>query len=106
MDTSQLDPIVKAAIEAMNTRDRQQWSALFADSITLSDDGTARDFTQWSDSELFGKNKAYLKSIDRVGDNGLTLYGKFHSDRWSEFNTFMKFKVEGGKITRLDVGQA
>jgi len=63
------------------------------------------DFTEWSESELFGDSKAYLMSIDRVEDNGLTLYGKFHSDQWGEFETFMRFHVQGNKIARLDVGQ-
>ena len=57
-------------------------SKLFASNVTLTDDGNPPEFTQWSDSELFGSDKAYLMSIDRVEDNGLTIYGKFHSDRW------------------------
>jgi hypothetical protein len=61
--------------------------ASFAQGATLSDDGNARDFTELSDSELFGKDKAHLMSIDRVEDSGLTLYGKFHVDRWGEFDT-------------------
>jgi hypothetical protein len=99
------NPLVKAAIEAMNARDRQSWFNLFASDVTLTDDGNANDFTQWSDSELFGEDKAYLMSIDRVENNGLTIYGKFHSDRWGEFDTFMKFKIQDNKITQLDVGQ-
>jgi hypothetical protein len=106
MNTEQLtNPLVKAAIEALNARDRQGWFSLFASDTTLTDDGNVREFTQWSDSELFGNDKAYLMSIDRVEDNGLTIYGKFHSGRWGEFDTFMKFKVQDNKIIRLDVGQ-
>ena len=99
------NPLVKAAIEAMNAGDDQRWFRLFADGAILTDDDNARDFTEWSDSELFGTDKAYMMSIDRVEENGLTIYGKFHSDRWGEFETFMKFKVQGNKIIRLDVGQ-
>ena len=84
MNTGQLtNPLAKAAIEALNARDRQAWFALFASGdatgATLTDDGDVRDLTEWSDSELFGASKSYLMSIDWVEDNGLTVYGKFHS---------------------------
>jgi hypothetical protein len=106
MSTAQFtNPVVKAAIEAMNGGDRQGWFKLFAKGAMLTDDGTVREFTHWSDSELFGKRKAYLMSIDRVEDDGLSIYGKFHSDRWGEFDTFMKFTIQDNKIIRLDVGQ-
>lgn len=106
MNTNKLtNPLVKAAIEAMNGRDRDGWFKLFADDTKLTDDGNENDFAAWSDSEFFGDTKAYLKSVDRVEANGLTIYGKFHSDRWGEFDTFMTFQVQGDKITRLDVGQ-
>lgn len=106
MDTTRLtNPLVKAAIEALNARNRQGWFDLFAKDVTLTDDGSARDFTHWSDSEFFGKDKTYLKSIDHVEDDGLTIYGRLHSDKWGEFDTFMKFKIHDNKIIRLDVGQ-
>lgn len=105
-NTDNLNPVVKAAIEAMNAHDREGRFTSFADGAALTDDGNPHDFTAWSDSELFGKDKAYLKSIERVEDNGLTLCGKFHSDRWGKFDTFMKFKVQGDKIIQMDVGLA
>ncbi|MEO8393889.1 MAG: hypothetical protein ABI700_12935 [Chloroflexota bacterium] len=99
------NPLVKAAIEAMNARDRQGWLRLFADGAALSDDGYLRDLIHWSDHELFGKHKSYLKSINRVEDNGLSIYGTFYSDRWGEFETFMRFNIFDNQITRLDLGQ-
>jgi hypothetical protein len=106
VDTAQLmNPLVQAAIEALNAHNRQGWFDLFANDVTLTDDGNERDFNQWSDSEFFGKDKTYLKSIDHEEDDGLTIYGRLHSDRWGEFDTFMKFKIQGDKIIRLDVGQ-
>jgi hypothetical protein len=96
---------VKAALEAMNAHDRQGWVNLFATGATLTDDRGEQEFTQWSDSELFGNDKAYLMSIDRVEDDGLTIYGMFHSDQWGEFETFMRFKIQDNKIIQLDVGQ-
>lgn len=107
MDTTQLtNAVVRAAIETMSARDREGWLKLFAHDATLTDDGTERGVIEWSDSELFGSDRAYLKSIDWLEDGGLTIYGKFHSDRWGEFDTFMRFQLHGDWITRLDVGQA
>lgn len=107
MNPEQLtNPLVKAAIEAMNARDRERWFGLFADDVTFTDDGSEMAFVEWSDHDLFSESKAYLMSIDRVEDDGLTVYGMFHSDQWGEFDTFLKFEIQGDKITRLDVGQA
>ena len=99
------DPIVTAAIIAMNTGDRAGWFDLFAADATLTDDGNAADFRRWSDSELFGDSRGYVTKVERVEDNGRTLYARFHSDKWGDFLTFMKFEIVGGKITRLDVSQ-
>jgi hypothetical protein len=60
---------------------------------------------EWSERELFGSAIAYLASVDKVEDGGLTIYGKFHSDQWEDFKTFMRFHVENDKITKLEVGQ-
>ncbi|MFL6469828.1 MAG: hypothetical protein ACJ71H_03145 [Nitrososphaeraceae archaeon] len=32
-------------------------------------------------------------------------YGKFHSDQWGDFKTFIRFHVEDDKITKLEVGE-
>jgi hypothetical protein len=99
------NPLVKAAIEALNARDSEGWFKLFADDVTMTDDGNPHDFKQWAEHEFFGSSRTYLKSIERVEDDGLTLYGRLHSDQWGEFDTFMKFQTDGDKIRRLDVGQ-
>ncbi|HKH86908.1 MAG TPA: hypothetical protein VKA40_10180 [Nitrososphaera sp.] len=98
--------IVKSAIEAMNSRNKKQWYALFSDNPTFTDDGNFHDFTDWCEKELFGSSLAYLASIDKVEDRGLTIYGRFHSDQWGDFKTFLKFHVDNGKITKMAVGQA
>jgi hypothetical protein len=98
-------PIVRSAIEAMNSRNKKQWYGLFSDKPELIDDGNPQDFKEWSQRELFGSSVAYLASIDKVEDGGLTIYGKFHSDQWGDFKTFMRFHVENNKITKLEVGQ-
>jgi hypothetical protein len=97
--------IVKSAIEAMNGRNKKQWYALFSDKPAFTDDGNPHDFTDWCEKELFGTSLAYLSSIDKVEDGGLTVYGRFHSDQWGDFRTFLKFHVDNGKITKMAVGQ-
>jgi hypothetical protein len=99
------DPVVRSAIEALNQRDREQWYRSFSDHPALTDDGIAHEFTEWCESELFGASLAYLASIDSVEDGGLTIYGEFHSDQWGDFKTFLRFRVENGVITKMDVGQ-
>jgi hypothetical protein len=75
-------PIVKLAIEAMNSWSNKQWYALFSDSPTFTDDGNPHDFTKWCERELFGSSRAYLASIDKIENGGLTIYSRFHLDQW------------------------
>lgn len=96
--------VVRAAIEAVNGRDRKRWYALFTDKPAFSDDGVPREFARWCDDELFGSHAAYLISVDKVEDGGLTFYARYHSDKWGDFKTFWRFVVRAGKISKLDVG--
>jgi hypothetical protein len=99
------NPIIKSAIEAMNDRNKKQWYELFSDNPLFTDDGNPYDFTRWCERELFGSSVAYLASVDKVQDRGLMIYGRFHSDQWGDFKTFLRFHVENGKISKMDVGQ-
>ena len=38
------NPIVKSAIEAMNSKNKKQWYQLFFDNPALTDDGNLHDF--------------------------------------------------------------
>ena len=100
-----IDPIVKAALDAMRDGDRDAWLGLFADDTVLTDDGTERDFKQWSDGEIFGAGKGRITSVTEVADRGTTIHASFHSARWGDFKTFWKFAIQGGKIARLVVGE-
>ena len=108
------EPLVLQAVKAMSDNDRAAWMALFSKDAVVTDDGKPHDFTDWSDTEVFGKKRAYVvlgksrgyfTSIKRVTNNGTFIYGKFHSDRWGELDVFSHFHVRDGKIVRLDVGQ-
>lgn len=107
MNLDQLtNPTVRAAVQAMNDGDRAAWFRQFTSNPILTDDDNPRDFTAWSDSELFGKIRGWITSLDKVEDDGLLLYAKFHSDRWGDFKTTWKFSIRNGQIARLDVAQA
>jgi hypothetical protein len=97
------DAVVRSAIVALNDRDEERWFGLFS-KPAFTDDGNQHDFVKWCEGELFGSARAWIISIDRVEDGGLTFYAKYHSDKWGDFQTFWKFVVEKGRITKLDVG--
>lgn len=97
------DQVVRSAVLALNARDRRGWFELFS-KPAFSDDGIARDFVKWCDEELFGRATARILSIDKVEGGGLTFYALYHSDKWGDFQTFWKFVVKDGKVTKLDVG--
>ena len=96
--------IVKAALESLGKGDEKAWFALFTVNAELYDDGNKRDFRKFSGSAL-GHER--FMSIDKVENNGLDIYGRFHSDQWGDFKTYFKFFINAdNKIARLDIGQA
>lgn len=96
--------MVRSAVEAINRREKKRWFSLFTDRPSFSDDGVPREFVRWCEDELFGSHVAYVISVDRVEDGGMTFYARYHSDKWGDFKTFWKFGLEGGRISKLDVG--
>jgi hypothetical protein len=105
MNTEKLsNPIVKQAIDALQSGDKQAWFSLFTNDAQLFDDGNKMDFKSFFEKAL-GHER--FTSIDKVEQNGLHLYGKFHSDKWGDFKTYFKFTIGGGnKISKLEIGQA
>ncbi len=104
MDLSKLtNPRVREAIEALQAGNKTVWLSLFAVNVKLTDDGSPRDFTAFS-NEAIGHER--FTSIDKVDNNGLDVHGSFHSDRWGDFRTYFKFHLgDDGKFSRLDIGQ-
>lgn len=96
--------VVRSAVLALNGMDKKGWFELFSEKPEFSDDGIPRDLAKWCGEELFGSAQAYITSIDRVEEGGLTFYARYHSDKWGDFKTFWRFKVEDGKVSKLDVG--
>ncbi len=104
MDLSRLtNRRVREAIEALQAGNKAEWLSLFATNVKLTDDGSPRHFTTFS-SDAIGHER--FTSIDRVDNNGLDVYGSFHSDRWGDFRAYFKFHPGAdGKFVGLDIGQ-
>lgn len=105
MNTDMLtNPTVKKAINALQFADKDTWFSLFTEDATLYDDGNKMEFRRFFEKAI-GHER--FTSIDKVEDNGLSLFGKFHSDQWGDFKTYFRFRINAaGKIDRLDIGQA
>jgi hypothetical protein len=98
------NPTVRGAVEALQTGDKEAWASQFAADATLFDDGEPRSLAEFTRDAL-GHER--FTSIDRIETHGLHLTGRFHSDRWGDFDTYFKFTLgPTGKIERLDIGQA
>jgi hypothetical protein len=105
MDTSKItNKVAKSAFEAWQNGNSKLWLSLFAENPKLLDDGHIRNFKNFS-TEVIGHER--FTSIDKVEDNGLSIYGQFHSDTWGDFKTYFKFHIDNnGKIYQLEIGQA
>ena len=104
MDTSKLtNPTVKAALDAWQKGDSKTFLSFFVPDAKLYDDGNPRDFNGFVKSAC-GHER--FVSIDKVEDNGATIYGKFHTESWGDFRTYFKFHQNAdGKFDRLEIGQ-
>ncbi len=101
--TSLINPALKAAVDALHDHDRKAWLGLFTPDAELYDDGHKQDLARWSNHAI--DQNEYFTSIDRIEENGLCIYGRYHSDQWGDFKTFFKVCLQNDKIRRLDVGQ-
>ena len=105
MDTSKLtNETVKKAFDAWQNGNSKLFLSFFTSDAKLYDDGSPRNFSSFV-KDACGHEK--FTSIDKVENNGLDIYGKFHTESWGDFKTYFKFQINAeGKITRLDIGQA
>lgn len=98
------NPKVKVAIEAWQKGDTALWLSFFTTDAQLLDDGHPRDFKKFS-TEAIGHER--FTGIDKVEDNGMSVYGYFHSDTWGDFKTYFKFHLDDtGRFDKLEIGQA
>lgn len=105
MDISKLtNETVKIAFEAWQNGDNKIFLSYFTSDAKLYDDGNPRDFLKFV-KDACGHEK--FTSIDKVENNGLDIFGNFHTESWGDFKTYFKFQINSeGKINRLDIGQA
>lgn len=104
MNTDKLtNAIVKSAIEAWQKGDKQMFLFFCVHDAKLFDDGNPRDFQKFV-KDACGHER--FTSIDKVENNGLDIFGQFHTESWGDFKTYFKFQLTDNKITRLDIGQA
>lgn len=105
MNTEKLtNSTVKKAIDALQHADSKAWFALFTEDAVLYDDGNKMNFRRFFEKAI---GHEHFTSIDKVENNGLDLYGRFHSDQWGDFKSYFRFHINAdGKIDRLDIGQA
>ncbi|MDO5609124.1 MAG: hypothetical protein Q4G08_11785 [Capnocytophaga sp.] len=96
--------IAKSAVEALQDGNSNRWLSFFTDNVKLLDDGHPRDFKKFS-TEAIGHE--HFTSIDKVEDNGQSVFGKFHTETWGDFKAYFKFHInQDGKIYQLEIGQA
>lgn len=104
-DTQDLvDPTVRAVVTAINDGDRSAFLATCTPDVTLTDDGTERDFEQWIDREIFSSNGRI--DVETQSDDGRSLVARYSNDTWGEMLTSWTFTVSGDKVTRIATGQA
>jgi hypothetical protein len=105
MNTDKLvNPVVRKAIEALQSGDKKTWFTFFTQDATLFDDGHKMNFRFFFEKTL-GHER--FTGIDKVENEGLDVYGPFHTEHWGDFKTYFKFHIRpDGKINRLDIGQA
>jgi hypothetical protein len=98
------NPPVKSAIEAWQKGDAKTFRSFFSLDAKLFDDGSVRDLSDFIQSAC-GQER--FTSIDKVENNGLDIYGHFHTQSWGDFKTYFKFHFNSErKIDRLEIGQA
>jgi hypothetical protein len=91
MNTDKLtNPTVRAAIDALQSGDREAWTELLERDAQLFDDGRLPSLDKFN-QEALGHER--FISIDRIENHGLDLIGHFHSDQWGNFRTYFRFQL-------------
>lgn len=103
-DAEVTEPAVRALIAAINDGDRDAFFAALSPDATMSDDGTDRDLTEWSEREIFSAH-GHLDVVSAV-DGGRELIAAYRNDTWGEMRTRWAFTISNGVISRFETGQA
>jgi hypothetical protein len=99
------DPAVRAVVSAINAGDRGGFLAALTADATLSDDGVEHDLTQWADQEIFSAH-GHMDAIVSASEDGRSLVADYRNDTYGQMRTAWTFEVSGGKVSRIEAGQA
>ena len=98
------NPAVRDLFTAINNGDREAFLATLTPDATLTDDGSQRQLEDWIDREIFTVHGHI--TLESQESDGLSLVARYRNDTWGEMRTSWRFTVTGGKIARIDTGQA
>ncbi|MGW7274650.1 nuclear transport factor 2 family protein [Streptomyces sp. NPDC054864] len=98
------DPTVRAFVTAVNSHDQAAFRAAVTPDVTMSDDGSDRDVTEWTDREIFSSNGHM--DVENESDGGHVLIVTYRNDTWGEMRTKWRFTIDDGKVSRFETGQA
>ncbi|MEU7297039.1 nuclear transport factor 2 family protein [Streptomyces exfoliatus] len=98
------DPAVRAFAAAPNANDQTSLFEALTPAATMSDDGSRRDLREWLNWEVFG-SRGHMDVVSE-SDGGHGLVADYRNDTWRSMGTKWLFTVDGGKVSRLETGQA
>ncbi|GLY43681.1 hypothetical protein Amsp01_097040 [Amycolatopsis sp. NBRC 101858] len=98
------DPAVRAFVDALNAGDRTAFRATLTPDATMSDDGTDRDLTAWTEKEVFS-SQGHLE-VETAEDDGRRFVANYSNSTWGAMRTRWAFTVRDGKVARFETGQA
>ncbi|MFI6683780.1 nuclear transport factor 2 family protein [Streptomyces sp. NPDC050485] len=98
------EPAVRAFVGALNAGDRHAFAAALTPGATMSDDGSDRDVSDWTEREIFSSGGHM--DIEKQTHDGLGLVANYRNDTWGEMRTSWRFTVDDGKVSRFETGQA
>ena len=97
-------PTVRKAIDALQHANAREWLSLFVRNAMVYDHGnqmTAEEFIEKS------AGHEHFASIDKTENNGLAVFGRFHSKQLGSFQVCFRFQLNGKeKVSRLEIVQA
>ena len=98
------NPVVGRLVAAVNDGNRDAFLATLSPDATLTDDSSPRSLTDRIDREIFSVH-GHL-TVEPEEEQGLHLLARYRNDTWREMSTLWRFQVAGGRISRIDTGQA
>ena len=98
------NPVVRRFVAALNAGDRQAFFAALTSDATMSDDGSERDLTQWTEREIFSSH-GHL-DVESEAADGQSLVATYSNSTWGKMRTAWTFELSGDQIARFETGQA